>query len=66
MQVIVNGDSKEFKDSATLKEVVDSLGIEDKVMAAAVNMSVVKRDDWGKCSLKNSDKIELLNFVSGG
>jgi sulfur carrier protein len=35
-------------------------------MASAVNMDIVKKDNWDKYILKNNDKIELLQFVGGG
>ena len=40
--------------------------IEDKVMAAAVNMEVVKKDEWTSFIPCDNDKIELLQFVGGG
>ena len=35
-------------------------------MAAAVNMNIVKKDEWSSFIPKNDDKIELLQFVGGG
>jgi sulfur carrier protein len=35
-------------------------------MAAAVNMNIVKKDDWATKVLEEDDKIELLDFVGGG
>jgi sulfur carrier protein len=35
-------------------------------MAAAVNMNIVKKDDWNNFTPKENDKIELLQFVGGG
>ena len=66
MTLIVNGETKEFKDDLTLKNIITELQIEDKVMAAAVNMNIVKKDDWNSFIPKNDDKIELLQFVGGG
>ena len=40
--------------------------IEDKVMACAVNMDIVKKESWSSYILKDNDTIELLNFVGGG
>ena len=66
MNLIVNGENKEFLANISLQEIITSLQIEDKVMAAAVNMEVVKKDQWGSCMPNNEDKIELLQFVGGG
>lgn len=35
-------------------------------MAAAVNMDIVKKDEWINYFPKENDKIELLQFVGGG
>jgi sulfur carrier protein len=66
MNIIINGEEKSFKENITLQEIITSLKIEDKVMAAAVNMEIVKKEDWGIFTPKESDKIELLQFVGGG
>jgi sulfur carrier protein len=66
MTLIVNGETKEFQDNSTLQNIITNLQIENKVMAAAVNMNIVKKDDWNTFIPKNDDKIELLQFVGGG
>lgn len=66
MQLIINGEIKEFMDEAMLYDVLKTLKIEDKVMAAALNMEIVKQADWKSCKLKDGDKLELLDFVGGG
>ncbi|AXX94095.1 MULTISPECIES: sulfur carrier protein ThiS [Arcobacter] len=66
MTLIVNGETKEFDNSSTLQDIITNLQIENKVMAAAVNMNIVKKDDWKNFIPKDNDKIELLQFVGGG
>jgi len=66
MNLIINGETKTFKDGETLEHIIKSLEIEDKVMASAVNMEIVKKDQWDKFIPQNNDKIELLQFVGGG
>ncbi|MFA9238810.1 MAG: sulfur carrier protein ThiS [Candidatus Paceibacteria bacterium] len=66
MTLIINGETKEFSDNSTLQNIITNLQIEDKVMAAAVNMNIVKKDDWNNFIPKDNDKIELLQFVGGG
>ena len=66
MNIVVNGENFEFKEPTTLIEVIKSLKVESKVMAAAINMEIVKKDDWITRSVKEGDKIELLHFVGGG
>lgn len=66
MKIVINGKTKDFKENSTLSEVIKSLNIEDKVMAAAVNMNIVKKDSWDSFKLSENDSVELLNFVGGG
>ena len=66
MTLIINGETKEFNGSSTLQDIITNLQIENKVMAAAVNMNIVKKDEWSNFIPKNDDKIELLQFVGGG
>lgn len=64
--VIVNGNEKEFKKSITVEELLSELSLNGKVMAAAVNMNIIKQNDWNEYRLEDGDKLELLDFVGGG
>lgn len=66
MNIIVNGEAREFKDNTTLLNLLNELSLDGKVMAAAVNMNIVKQDSWNIHILKEGDKLELLDFVGGG
>ena len=66
IEVIVNGESKQYDKQITLLEMMKELNIVDKVMAAAVNMNIVKQESWDEHKLNSGDKIELLDFVGGG
>ncbi len=66
MNLIVNGEKIECEENSTLQAVITSLKIEDKVMAAAVNMEIVKKDEWSTYIVKEDEKLELLQFVGGG
>jgi sulfur carrier protein len=64
--VIINGTSKKFAEGTTMQQLISALGLEGKVMAAAVNMNIVKQDVWASHVLSDGDKVELLDFVGGG
>ncbi|ADG94462.1 thiamine biosynthesis protein ThiS [Arcobacter nitrofigilis DSM 7299] len=66
MNLIINGEEKNFQEGISLQEIITSLKIEDKVMAAAVNMEIVKKNEWTNYKPENDDKLELLQFVGGG
>jgi sulfur carrier protein len=66
MKLIINGETKEFSENTTLEKLLEELGLTGKVMAAAVNMEIVKQDKWDEYVLNDMDKLELLDFVGGG
>jgi len=66
MNLIINGEDKKFNQDSTLQAVIVELKVEEKVMAAAVNMEIVKKNEWENYILKDNDKLELLQFVGGG
>ncbi len=66
MTLIINGENIEFNEHLSLQQIIENLQIENKVMAAAVNMNIVKKDDWKNFVPNENDKIELLQFVGGG
>jgi len=66
MKLIINEIEKEFEEGMSLSQIIESLQVQDKVMAVAVNMEVVKKENWHTYSPKDGDEIELLNFVGGG
>ncbi len=65
MIIIVNGKDVETSKNS-LEDIITELGLSGKVMAAAVNMNVVKQSEWSKFALSQNDKLELLDFVGGG
>jgi len=66
MNIIVNGKNLEVKENITINELLEELKIKDKVMAVAINMEIVKKDNWHSHKIKKDDKLELLHFVGGG
>ncbi|MEZ7933904.1 MAG: sulfur carrier protein ThiS [Sulfurospirillum sp.] len=65
MKLIINGEAKE-SNARTIQELIDELEIESKVMASAVNMNVIKKEQWKSHQLLENDKVEFLQFVGGG
>jgi len=66
MEIIINGQTKEIQENITLDNLLKELSLDGKVMAAAVNMEIVKQDNWNNFQLSDGDKLELLDFVGGG
>ncbi len=67
MKLIVNGEEREFnKDSLTIKELVQELGIKAPNFAVAVGMDVIPKSEYETFKLKEGDKVEVVTFVGGG
>ena len=68
MKITVNGIENEFEETATLSEVVASLGVnrDSSGVAAAVNGQVVPRREWPDAHLSPGDRVEVLRAVAGG
>ena len=66
MNVIINDENLTFDNESSLNYIIQNLKIENKIMAASVNMNIIKKDKWKNFIVKENDKIELLQFVGGG
>lgn len=66
MNLIINGDEKTFENGMNISAILKQLRIEEKVMACAVNMEIVKKEQWVSFVPNEGDKIEFLQFVGGG
>jgi len=66
MKIIINGESRELSSAMSVEELLKELKILDRVMAVAINMEIVKKDNWATHKIKDGDKIEALEFVGGG
>ncbi|RUM61196.1 MAG: thiamine biosynthesis protein ThiS, partial [Sulfurimonas sp.] len=65
MTIIVNGKEVTTPQNSTMEDLLHTLSLEGKVMAAAVNMEIVKQGAWKQYVIHEGDKIELLDFVGG-
>jgi sulfur carrier protein len=66
MKIKVNGEIREMAEGSNMLDLIRSLGVEERVMASALNMEIVKKDAWNSAILSEGDTIELLDFVGGG
>lgn len=66
MNIVVNGEELSFENELSIEELLNYLKIKDKVMAAAIDMNIVKKENWKSFKIKDSSKVELLHFVGGG
>jgi sulfur carrier protein len=50
----------------TLRDLAESLGVADQMVALAVNRCVVPRAQWCEHMLKAHDKVDVVRAIGGG
>ncbi len=66
MNISVNGENIEIKSGSSIFDVLGELKLQERVMAVALNMKIVKESLWREQKLNDGDKLEFLDFVGGG
>jgi thiamine biosynthesis protein ThiS len=66
MRLTVNGEVREAPDSATLADLLASLGIESARVAVERNREIAPKSLWGAIALQDGDRLEIVQFVGGG
>lgn len=66
MRLTVNGEVREAPDSATLADLLASLGIEGKRVAVELNREIAPKSLWDSIKLNDGDQLEIVQFVGGG
>ena len=64
--VKINGQDKTVAESTTLREYVDSLGVDLQYIAVAHNGTVLRRDELPHVVLSEGDRVEIVRAVGGG
>lgn len=66
MQLVVNGQSRQLADNATVAELVDELKLTGKPVAVEVNLELVPRQRHAEHRLAEGDRVEIVTLVGGG
>lgn len=68
MKVVLNGDPAELDDGATVRQAVTATGApsEGRGVAVALEGEVVPRTKWDDISLKEGQRVEVVQAVQGG
>lgn len=69
MQLVINGQAREFTelaDSAKLTDLLTILGLKNDRVAIEQNGEIVSRASWSETDIKPGDKLEIVHFVGGG
>jgi sulfur carrier protein len=68
MNVLLNGESAEFEDGATVESALHALELPGagRGVAVAVDAEVVPRGQWAKTQLHEGARVEILRAIQGG
>jgi thiamine biosynthesis protein ThiS len=66
MNLIVNGESRQFESVSSISALLDQLGLKADRVAVELNRDLVRRERWETTPLAEGDKLEIVQFVGGG
>lgn len=66
MKLEINGEIRSVPPSATVRELIENLGIKPDRIAVELNRRIVRRQEWDRTVLNECDRIEIVHFVGGG
>ncbi|WP_297810003.1 sulfur carrier protein ThiS [uncultured Helicobacter sp.] len=65
MQIKLNGNTI-HTESKNILELLQEYKIESKSIAVAINLEIIKQENWNSYLLQENDVVECLTFMGGG
>lgn len=66
IQIQLNGASIEAAEGISLGDLVDSRGLERRMIAVEYNTEIIPRYDYDDTIIQNGDRLEIVHMVGGG
>lgn len=66
MTIVLNGVNRETPPDTTVLALLETVGVLPGRVAVELNGDVLPRADFGRRTLSDGDRIELVQFVGGG
>lgn len=66
LQVTVNGELRSFEEPLSIRQLIETLGLNPETVAVERNREIVKRSRFDEQRLEDGDRVELVEFVGGG
>ena len=66
MQILVNGQPRQFGHPLTVAELLAQLELPSRGVAVEVNLQIVPRTRHAEQLLKEGDRLEVVSLVGGG
>jgi thiamine biosynthesis protein ThiS len=66
MKVVLNGEVRDVPQGLDLEQLLEHFSLPSQRVAVELNKTVVRRADWKRTPVTESDTIEVIHFVGGG
>jgi sulfur carrier protein len=69
MQLVINGQNREFPELSTganVSDLIALLGLKNDRVAIEQNGEIISRVTWESAPVQSGDKLEIVHFVGGG
>ncbi len=66
MQVLVNDETVELPERASVADLIERLGLTGRSVAVERNLEIVPRSRHGETQLADGDRLEVVTLVGGG
>jgi sulfur carrier protein len=66
MNIILNGEEKQFPEQMSIKDLIKILEIESEKIAIEINGVITPKSEYENYNINHKDKIEIINAVGGG
>jgi thiamine biosynthesis protein ThiS len=66
IQVVVNGQQQSLAKHTSIRQLLESLKLNQEQVAVEVDLEIIRREDWSGYQLYQGAKIEIVHFVGGG
>ena len=66
MKIVLNGQEREFDESASLAQVLEIAGYAGRRVAVEVNREIVPRSRHAGHPLTAGDRVEIVHAIGGG
>ena len=66
IKLTVNGKQLQMEEPASLVSYLESIGVNVKLIAVALNGTVLRREELPSVTLTEGDEVEVVRAVGGG
>lgn len=66
IRITLNGEARSVPRPASLTRLIESLGLDPRMIVVERNREIVRRPDLDRTPVEDGDVLELVHFVGGG